>query len=144
MSLAWTTADSQNNCSMLSSQLVNGTKAGRGKRYKDVLKSTLKACNIPVDKWQALAQDQLAWRAAICKGTKHFERSRLQSMDDKRSARKNRVPNHSTAVPCQALWQDLRFHFRAPTSYAANTSTDASSSYSKDYYYVRSTKPLRF
>ena len=76
-------------------------KGGRRKQYKDVLKSTLRACNIPVDEWQALAQDRPAWRAAICKGTKHFERSRLQSLDDKRSARKNRVPNPSTAVPCQ-------------------------------------------
>ena len=76
-------------------------KGGQRKQYKDVLKSTLKACNIPVDEWQALAQDRLAWRAAIHKGTKHFERSRLQSLDDKRSARKNRVPNPSTAVPCQ-------------------------------------------
>ena len=76
-------------------------KGGQRKQYKDVLKSTLKACNIPVDEWQVLAQDRLAWRAAIRKGTKHFERSRLQSLDDKRSARKNRVPNPSTAVPCQ-------------------------------------------
>ena len=76
-------------------------KGGQRKRYKDVLKSTLNACNIPVDEWQALAQDRPAWRAATRKGTKHFERSRLQSLDDKRSARKNRVPNPSTAVPCQ-------------------------------------------
>ena len=76
-------------------------KGGQRMRYKDVLKSTLKAYNIPVDEWQALAQDQLAWRAAIHEGTKHFEKSRLQSLDDKRSARKNRVPNPSIAVPCQ-------------------------------------------
>ena len=76
-------------------------KSGQRKWYKDVLKSTLKAYNIPVDEWQVLAQDRLAWRVAIHKGTKHFERSRLQSLDDKRSARKNRVPNPSTAVPCQ-------------------------------------------
>ena len=63
--------------------------------------ANLEACNIPVDEWQALAQDRRAWRAATRKGTKHFERSRLQSLDDKRSARKNRVPNPSTAVPCQ-------------------------------------------
>ena len=67
---AWTTADSQNNYSMLSSQLVNGSYAGRGSGTKHVLKSTLKACNIPVDEWQALAKDRLAWRAATCKGTK--------------------------------------------------------------------------
>ena len=76
-------------------------KGGQRKRYKDVLKSTLKAYNIPVNEWQAFAQDRPAWRAAIRKGTKHFERNRLQSLDDKRSARKNRVPNPSTAVPCQ-------------------------------------------
>ena len=76
-------------------------KGGQRKRYKDVLKSTLKAYNIPVDKWQALAQDRPVWRAAIREGTKHFEKSRLQSLDDKRSARKNRVPKPSTAVPCQ-------------------------------------------
>ena len=75
-------------------------KGGQKKRYKDVLKSTLKAYNIPVDEWQALAQDRPAWRAAIRKGTNHFEKSRLQSLDEKRSARKNRVPNPSTAVPC--------------------------------------------
>ena len=76
-------------------------KGWQRKQYKDVLKSILKAYNIPVDEWQALAQDQPVWRAAIRKGTKHFETSRLQSLDDKRSARKNKVPNPSTAVPCQ-------------------------------------------
>ena len=76
-------------------------KGGQRKRYKDVLKSTLKDCSIPVDEWQALAWDRPAWRAAIRKGTKHFEISRLQNLDDKRSARNNIVPNPSTAVPCQ-------------------------------------------
>ena len=76
-------------------------KGGQRKQYKDVLKSTLKACNIPVDEWQALAQDRLAWRAATRRGTKHSERSRPQSLDDKRLAGKNRVPNPGTAVPCQ-------------------------------------------
>ena len=75
-------------------------KGGQKKWYKDVLKSTLKAYNIPVDEWQVLAQDRAAWRAAVRKGTNHFERSRLQSLDERRSPKKNRVPNPSTAVPC--------------------------------------------
>ena len=87
-------------------------KGGQRKRYKDVLKSTLKAYNIPVDEWQALAQDRLAWRAAICKGTKHFEKSWLQSLDDKRSTRKNRVANPSTAVPCQLCGKICASTFR--------------------------------
>lgn len=74
---------------------------GQRKRYKDVLKSTLKAYGIPVDQWQTLSQDRPAWRASIRKGTKQFERNRLQSLDDKRLARKNRVLNPNTAVSCQ-------------------------------------------
>ena len=111
-------------------------KGGQRKWYKDVLKSTLKACNTPVDEWQALAQDRPAWRAATRKGTKHFERSRLQSLDDKRSARKNRVPNPSTAVPCQ-LCGKICVLLSGSKLICANTSTDASSSYSKDYYYYK-------
>ena len=106
--LRWSGHVTRMDDSRLPKQLFHGElstgkrhKGGQRKRYKDVLKSTLKACNIPVDEWQALAQDRPAWRAATRKGTKHFERSRLQSLDDKRSARKNRVPNPSTAVPCQ-------------------------------------------
>ena len=42
---------------------------GQRERYKDTLKATLKAYDIPVQKWQALAQDRSAWRAASRKGT---------------------------------------------------------------------------
>jgi len=75
-------------------------KGGQRKRYKDMLKSALKAYNIPVDEWQSLTQDRPVWRAAIRKGSKHFDRSRLQRLDHKRLERKNRVRNTSTAVPC--------------------------------------------
>ena len=109
-------------------------KGGQKKRYKDVLQSTLKAYNIPVDEWQALAQDRPAWRAAIRKGTNHFERSRLQSLDEKRSARKNRVPNPSTAVPCLLCLKICASYFSGSKPICANINTDASSSKSKDYY----------
>ena len=101
MSLAWTTADSQNNCSMLSSQLVNSTKAGRGSGTKTCWNRTSRPATSQLTSGKPWPQDRPAWRAATRKGTKHFERSQLQSLDDKRSARKNRVPNPSTAVPCQ-------------------------------------------
>ena len=98
-----------------------------------------------VDEWQTLAQDRPAWRAATRKGTKHFERSRLQSLDDKRSARKNRVPNPSTAVPCQLCGEICASTFGLQAHICANTSTDTSSSYSKDYYYYYlSLKVLNF
>ena len=50
---------------------------GQRMQYKDTLKATLKARNIPVDKWQALAQDRSAWRAASLTGTQQFEDGRL-------------------------------------------------------------------
>ena len=40
-------------------------QGGQRKRYKDALKATLKASNIPVDEWQGIAQDRSAWRAEI-------------------------------------------------------------------------------
>ena len=77
---------------------------GQGKWYNDMLKATLKAYNIFVDKWQALAQDRSAWRKASRKGTQQFEEGRLQNLD-KILARKN---------------TDLHIHLRA----CANMDTD--------------------
>ena len=46
------------------SELVRGTrKQGRPiKRYKDSLKQSMRACNIPVTGWEALAANCTAWR----------------------------------------------------------------------------------
>ena len=66
-------------------ELATGKRhvGGQRKRYKDTLKSTLKAYNIPVNKWQELAQDRLAWRTAARKSSKLFEEDRLQKLDGK-------------------------------------------------------------
>ena len=45
---------------------------GQRKRYEDMLKSTLKAHGIPVNKWQAVAHDRTAWRVASRKGSQKF------------------------------------------------------------------------
>ncbi|XP_063585355.1 uncharacterized protein LOC134762738 [Penaeus indicus] len=75
-------------------------RSGQRKRYKDSLKSTLKSYNIPVDGWQAMALDRPKWRATIREGKEIFENCRLQRLDEKRQARKTRVPDPSTAVSC--------------------------------------------
>ena len=72
---------------------------GWASKYKDTLKATLKAYDIPVHKWQAFAQDRSAWRAASQEGTQLFEADRLRNLDTKRWARKNRAPDPNTAVP---------------------------------------------
>ena len=83
-------------------ELSSGTRhiGGQRKRFKDTLKSALKSCNISAHEWQELAQNRPAWRTAVHLGVKSFEDKRLQSLDDKRSARKNRVLDPATAVNC--------------------------------------------
>ena len=49
---------------------------------------------------QRVSQNRTVWGAATRKGTEHFEKTRLQSQDQKRLANK-RVPNPSTATSCQ-------------------------------------------
>ena len=106
---------------LLHAELSAGDRhaGGQRKRYKDVLKSTLKACIIPLGTWQAMAQDRTAWRAATRKGTENFEKTRLESLDQKRLARKNRIPNPNTATSCQICGKTcasafgLRAHMRS-------------------------------
>eukprot|EP00745_Piridium_sociabile_P040226 TRINITY_DN767_c0_g1_i3.p1 TRINITY_DN767_c0_g1~~TRINITY_DN767_c0_g1_i3.p1 ORF type:complete len:1045 (-),score=247.16 TRINITY_DN767_c0_g1_i3:182-3316(-) len=88
--------------SIFFSELASGTrKAGAPvKRYKDSLKSSLKACNTPVTGWERLANDRSAWRHAIHKGINTFETQRLESLDQKRQARKERRPDPAAAVAC--------------------------------------------
>ena len=110
-------------------------KDGQRKRYKDVLKLTLKACNIPVDEWQALAQDRPAWRAATRKGTKHFWEADYRAW---------MIRDRQGRTECQTLALLYLVSSAARSALplsgskliCANTSTDASSSYSKDYYYT--------
>ena len=66
-------------------ELATGKRhvGGQRKRFKDTLKSTLKAYNIQVNKWQELAQDRPAWRTVARKGSKLFEEDRLQKLDAK-------------------------------------------------------------
>ena len=61
---------------------------GQRKRYKDMLKSTLKAHGISIDNWQVVAQDRTAWRVASSRGSQKFVEDRLQTLDEKKLARK--------------------------------------------------------
>ena len=46
-------------------------------RYKDSLKNSLRACDIPVKGWEHLAADSSAWRLATHNGAQAFEEKRL-------------------------------------------------------------------
>ena len=98
-----------------------------------MLKSTLKACNIPVAKWQDMAQDRPAWRTAIRKGTLHRESERLLSLDDKRAARKTRTLDLSTAVLAGFVGGSAHPLLDSGLT-CESTGTDPSSSPAKDIY----------
>ena len=84
------------------SELVRGTrKQGcQINRYKDSLKQSMRACNIPVTGWEALAANRTAWRQCTVSGVRSFEEQRLDQLDAKRQARKNRSVNLSAGVAC--------------------------------------------
>ena len=51
----------------LFAELAQGTRAagGQKKRYKDHLKTTLKACNIEPRQLETLAEDRPTWRSSV-------------------------------------------------------------------------------
>ena len=139
MSLAWTTADSQNNCSMLSSQLVNGTKAGRG--------SGTKMCwNRPSRPATSQLTSGKPWpRTGWPRGQLY---ARAQSTLREADYRAWMIRDRQGRTECQTLALLYLVSSAARSALplsgskliCANTSTDASSSYSKDYYYFACTK----
>ena len=84
------------------SELASGARnLGRPlKRYKDCLKASLEACGIPVLGWESLASDRSAWRLAVHKGIASFEEKRLECLDRKRQARKERTSDPNSAAAC--------------------------------------------
>ena len=70
------------------------------KRFKDSQKTSLGLCGIPSLGWETLATDRSAWRMAIHKGVQGFKEKRLNDLDQKRQARKERRPDPSTVVTC--------------------------------------------
>jgi len=84
------------------SEIARGTRkqGGQIKRYKDSLKQSMRACNIPVTGWEALAANRTAWRQRTVAGVKSFEERRLEQLDAKRQARKGRSVDPTAAVAC--------------------------------------------
>ena len=72
------------------SQLQHGTRSrgGQQKRYKDVLKSYLKACNIQPHNLESLVADRSSWRSLCKASVQQFEVDRVAKLQEKRSQRK--------------------------------------------------------
>ncbi|KAF7243711.1 Disintegrin and metalloproteinase domain-containing protein 23 [Varanus komodoensis] len=61
---------------------------GQKKRYKDMLKASLKSLVIDTTSWETLAQDQLTWRTLIHQGCQTSEARRTTIAQEKRALRK--------------------------------------------------------
>ena len=61
------------------------TPGGQRKRYKDVLKATLKSCGIPHTTWEATATDRAFWRSTCHSGLRDYEEKRCDALRDKRT-----------------------------------------------------------
>ena len=102
------------------SEPARGTRrqGGQTKRYKNSLKNSLRACDIPVKAWEHLAADPSAWRLATLNGAQAFEERRLSQLGIKRQARKETKANTAAAVACPVCGHicasefDLRSHQR--------------------------------
>ena len=88
------------------SELSTGTRAQGAplKRYKDAVKSSLKACSIPVMGWEALTLDRTSWRMAVSQGCQMFETRRIGDLVRKKD-RKERQRTTSKHVACPACGQ---------------------------------------
>jgi len=68
------------------SELEHGTRShgGQLKRYKDMLKMNIRACDLPPNELENLTADRSSWRSSFKKQVCDFERRRILSLQDKR------------------------------------------------------------
>jgi len=71
-------------------ELEHGTRSlgGQRKRFKDMLKSNMKACDMQPNELESLTSDRSSWRTLFKKQVSVFEDNRVLSLQDKRAQRK--------------------------------------------------------
>lgn len=74
---------------LFNGELADGhrSQGGQYKRYKDVLKGTLKACNINTADWETRALDRTGWQRTCHGGLERFEGRRIEEKKQRRRAR---------------------------------------------------------
>jgi len=72
------------------SELEQGTRShgGQLKRYKDMLKTNMRACDLPPNELENLVADRSSWRSSFKKQVSDFEHRHILSLQDKRVLRK--------------------------------------------------------
>ena len=85
---------------------------GQKKRFKDTLKTSLKAFAITPDSWEQTAMDRAKWHSSVHKGSKICEANRTAAAEQRRQARKARASNLQDDVPL-VLCPNCQRTFRA-------------------------------
>ena len=72
-------------------ELSEGSRStgGQRKRYKDSLKSSLKAFEINNESWKSLTTERGTWRSLIQKGAESYEQTRIRQAEEKRLLHKS-------------------------------------------------------
>jgi hypothetical protein len=107
---------------LLYGELSSGkrSRGGQKKRFKDSLKSSLKAFEIDWNSWEQMALDRPQWRASVFEGFKSCELNRTSAAILKRKNRKERASTTTAGtIPCPRCNRTfraqvgLRSHLRA-------------------------------
>ena len=98
---------------VLYGQLKDGQRSqgGQRKRYKDHIKTTLKACNIQPADLETLAENRPLWRATCATGVAHLETARANKRQEKRARRHQRqtvAADDDPAFPCEVCGKVCR------------------------------------
>jgi len=79
-------------------QLGKRSQGGQKKRFKDTLKTSLKALGVGLDTWEADAQDRTTWRSLIHGRAAAYEASKQNATEQRRQARKARENPHTNQI----------------------------------------------
>ena len=86
------------------------SQGGQKKRFKDCLRSSLKAFSFNVDTWEVTARDRARWRSAVHSGSLQCEARRATLAKQKRAARKAcaKDPQLPATFPCPSCGRLFR------------------------------------
>ena len=84
-------------------QIGKHSHGGQKKRYKDILKASLKDFNIPTESWEQIAQDRTKWRGLIKRGASEYKAKIFSKAEQKRAQRKARAKASPTELSSSDL-----------------------------------------
>ncbi|BHF76704.1 hypothetical protein SprV_0501980300 [Sparganum proliferum] len=102
-------------------------QGGQIRRYRNILRTSLKRLQINPNNWKDLARDQPIWRRTVKTGAAIYEANRITAARAKREARKSHLSSpHNTNTQPPPTCPRCQRPFRAPTVPAGHLRTNCS------------------